>query len=57
MDVPDDALIAPIAMMGAPTVLCEKGIGGGTEYQTLYEMVSNFFGKSIYGIMPMEAGG
>lgn len=27
-EVPDDALIVPIAMMGAPTVLCEKGIGG-----------------------------
>ena len=26
-EVPDDALIMPIAMMGAPTVLCEKGIG------------------------------
>ena len=27
-EVPDDALIVPIAMMGAPTVLAEKAIGG-----------------------------
>ena len=46
-EVPDDALLVPIAMMGAPTVLGEKGIGGG-EYQTLYNMVSQFFGKKIF---------
>ena len=31
-EVPDDALVVPIAMMGAPTVLAEKAVGG-TEYQ------------------------
>lgn len=56
MDVPDDALIVPIAMMGAPTVLGEKGIGGN-EYKVLYDMVSSFFGKPIYAFMPIEAGG
>lgn len=55
-EVPDDALVVPIAMMGAPTVLAEKGIGG-TEYQSLYRMVSKFFGKKIYAFMPIEAGG
>ena len=55
-EVPDHALLVPIAMMGAPTVLGEKGIGGG-EYQTLYNMVSQFFGKKIYAFMPIEAGG
>lgn len=55
-EVPDDALIVPIAMMGAPTVLCEKGIGGN-EYQVLYNMVSKFYGKPIYAFMPIEAGG
>ena len=55
-EVPDDALLVPIAMMGAPTVLGEKGIGGG-ESQTLYNMVSQFFGKKIYAFMPIEAGG
>lgn len=55
-EVPDDALVVPIAMMGAPTVLAEKGIGG-TEYQTLYDMVSRFYSKDIYAFMPIEAGG
>lgn len=55
-EVPDDALIIPIAMMGAPTVLAEKAIGG-TEYKRLYEMLSRFFGQSIYAFMPIEAGG
>lgn len=55
-EVPDDAVIMPIAMMGAPTVLCEKGTGG-SEYQVIYEMVSKYLGKSVYAVMPMEAGG
>lgn len=55
-DVPDDALIVPIAMMGAPTVLCEKGVGGN-EYKVLYDMVSKFYGRPIYAFMPIEAGG
>lgn len=55
-EVPDDALVVPIAMMGAPTILAEKAIGG-TEYQTLYDTVSTFYGKPIYAFMPIEAGG
>lgn len=55
-EVPDDALVVPIAMMGAPTVLCEKAIGGD-EYKTLYETVSTFYVKPIYAFMPIEAGG
>lgn len=55
-EVPDDALIVPIAMMGAPTVLNEKAIGG-REYQTLYDMIPRFYGKKIYAFMPIEAGG
>ncbi len=55
-EVPDDALVVPIAMMGAPTVLNEKG-AGGSEYRALYDMTSDFFDKPIYAFMPMEAGG
>lgn len=55
-EIPDDALIVPIAMMGAPTILSEKGVGGN-EYKTLYNMVSQFYGKKIYAFMPIEAGG
>ena len=53
-EVPDDALVMPIAMMGAPTILGEKTIGEH-EYQNLYEMVSKFFGRQVYAFMPMEA--
>lgn len=55
-EVPDDALVMPIAMMGAPTILGEKTIGEH-EYQNLYEMVSKFYGRQVYAFMPMEAGG
>ena len=43
-------------MMGAPTVLAEKAIGGN-EYKKLFDMVSKFFGREIYAFMPIEAGG
>lgn len=55
-ELPDDALIVPIAMMGAPTVLGEKAIGGN-EYKLLSDMISQYYGKKIYAFMPMEAGG
>lgn len=55
-EVPDDALVVPIAMMGAPTILGEKAING-QEYRTLYEMVSQFYGREIFAFMPIEAGG
>ena len=47
-EVPDDALVMPIAMMGEKTI-------GEHEYQNLYEMVSKFFGRQVYAFMPMEA--
>ena len=49
-EVPDDALIMPIAMMGAPTVLCEKGIGD-MEYRRIYDMVRRYFGRGVYATM------
>lgn len=55
-EVENDALVVPMAMMGVPTVLCEKAING-SEYQVLFDMVSQFFGKKIDGIIPIEAGG
>ncbi len=55
-EVPDDALVVPIAMMGAPTVLAEKAVNGN-EYRTLYETVKAYYGRDIYAFMPIEAGG
>jgi DUF917 family protein len=54
--IPDDALIVPMAMMGAPTVLAEKA-ANGREAKALYDLVSKYFGKEVYAFMPMEAGG
>jgi DUF917 family protein len=55
-EVPDDAFIVPIAMMGAPSILAEKAMGGN-EYKTLHDTVSRFYNREIYAIMPIEAGG
>jgi len=55
-EVPDDALVVPIAMMGAPTILSEKAVGGN-EYKTLFEMVTRFYNREIFAFMPIEAGG
>lgn len=55
-EIADDDLVIPIAMMGAPTVLAEKGING-SEYKRLYDMVSQFYGREIKGFFPIEAGG
>lgn len=55
-EIDDDALVVPFAMMGAPTVLIEKIIGGN-EYKALFDIVSSHFGKKVFATMPMEAGG
>jgi DUF917 family protein len=55
-EVPDDAFVVPIAMMGAPTVLAEKGVGKD-EYKILHDMIAAHFGRKIFAFMPMEAGG
>lgn len=55
-DIPDDALIVPTAMMGAPTVLVEK-IANGSEFKTVFEKLERYYGKKIYATMPIEAGG
>ena len=55
-EVSDDALIVPIGMMGAPTVLAEKGIGNN-EVQALLDMLVDYFGKKPDAFMCTEAGG
>jgi DUF917 family protein len=55
-DVPDDALIIPAAMMGAPTVLVEKVANGG-EFIRAFKAMEKYFGKKIYATMPIEIGG
>lgn len=55
-EVPDDALVVPTAMMGAPSVLVEK-IANGSEFKRAFEAMEKYFGKKIYATMPIEAGG
>ena len=55
-EVDDEALIVAIAMMGAPTVLAEKAVGG-CEYEVLRDLVGDYLGKEITAIIPIEAGG
>ncbi|WP_047983220.1 DUF917 domain-containing protein [Ornithinibacillus californiensis] len=55
-EVPDDALVVPSAMMGAPTVMVEK-IPSGNEALVAFEALQNYLGKEIYATMPIEAGG
>ncbi len=55
-EIPDDALVIPVAMMGAPTVLAEKAVGS-MEFKKLNDKVEQFYGKEVYAYLPIEAGG
>ncbi len=55
-DVPDDALIIPTAMMGAPTVLIEKLPHGDEAIQSLRRLEEHL-GRKAFATMPIECGG
>lgn len=55
-EVPDDALVVPSAMMGAPTVLVEK-IPNGQEVLGAFDSLKNYMGREVFATMPIEAGG
>ncbi len=55
-DVPDDALIIPTAMMGAPTVLVEKLPKGDEAVQSL-RILEEYLGRKAFATMPIESGG
>ncbi len=55
-EVPDDALIIPTAMMGAPTVLVEK-IPAGSEIVGSLRTLEAYLGRKAYATMPIECGG
>ncbi len=54
--VPDDDLVIPIAMMGAPTVMLEK-IPNGTEGMQALKSLQTRLGKTAFAISPIEEGG
>jgi uncharacterized protein len=55
-EVPDDALVVPSAMMGAPTVIVEK-LPSGEEALRAFMALQEYLGREITHTMPIEAGG
>jgi len=55
-DLPDDALIMPCGMVGAPTVHIEK-IENGGEGAVLREHLERLTGREVAALMPAEIGG
>lgn len=55
-EVPDDALIVPSAMMGAPTVMVEK-IPKGDEAVAAFRQLESALGKRAFATISIEAGG
>ncbi|HGG05262.1 MAG TPA: DUF917 domain-containing protein [Aliiroseovarius sp.] len=52
----DDALVVPVAMMGAPTVMLEK-LPRGTEASAALEALQSYLGKRATAVFCIEAGG
>ena len=55
-EVPEDALVVPCAMMGAPTVLIEK-LPNGREGEISLRRLEAELGKSAFAVMAAEIGG
>ncbi|MEW5922250.1 MAG: DUF917 domain-containing protein [Bacillota bacterium] len=55
-ELPDDALIIPSGMMGAPSVGVEK-VPVGNEVYMSFKGLEEYLGKKAYAIMPLESGG
>lgn len=55
-ELPEDGLVLPVAMMGAPTVLVEK-VPSGKEIETVVRTVERRMGRSAVALMSAEAGG
>jgi DUF917 family protein len=55
-EVPDDSLVVPSAMMGAPTVLIEK-LPNGREAEIALRRLEAELGRRAFATMPAEIGG
>lgn len=55
-DLPDDDLVMPCGLVGAPTVAIEK-LESGEEGVRLAEEVQTLLGRPVAAIMPFEIGG
>lgn len=54
--VPDGALVLPVAMMGAPTVMVEK-LPGTDELPTVVRTIETRLGEKATHLVPIEVGG
>lgn len=55
-ELDSDALVLPVGMMGAPTVMVEK-LPGGQELAQAIEVLEGHFGERATAVMATEAGG
>lgn len=55
-EVPDDELVIPSAMMGAPAVMLEK-FPNGSEPERAFRALEKHLGRTAYGVISIEAGG
>ena len=55
-ELPDDGLVVPAAMMGAPTVMVEK-IPNGDEMKKAVRALERVLNRTTVAIMALEAGG
>lgn len=55
-ELPDDALVVPVCMMGAPTVMTEK-LPQGDELMNAFRALEQLLGKKIDAVLCGEAGG
>jgi DUF917 family protein len=55
-ELPDDALVVPVCMMGAPTVMTEK-LPQGEELINAFRALEQLLGRKIDAVLCGEAGG
>ncbi|MGO4197751.1 DUF917 domain-containing protein [Rhizobium sp. YAF28] len=55
-ELPDDALVVPVCMMGAPTVMTEK-LPQGDELMNAFRQLEKVLGRKIDAVLCGEAGG
>jgi DUF917 family protein len=55
-ELPDDALVVPVCMMGAPTVMTEK-LPQGDELMNAFHQLEKVLGRKIDAVLCGEAGG
>lgn len=54
--LPDDALVVPVCMMGAPTVMTEK-LPQGEELMRAFDQIQRVLGRRVDAVLCGEAGG